>query len=119
MQLGEIGKAAVGVGKVFHFLLHVLVAHVLPTNKVLFQHLTHLHRRIGILQVIGSITIDVIQNLVSQLLGIGLFGSHDAQGLTSHAVLMTVHPRQQAAVSQAHPLIFSHLILAKGLHNVG
>ena len=82
------------------------------------QNLTHLVGCVGLTQVVGYLSVNIVQHPVAHRPA-GLLALHqDAQGLACHLVFVTVHPRQQTAVAQTQPLVVTTLLIAEGMDNL-
>ena len=118
MQLCEIVEAAFRVGKLAYLFFKLLQWQVLPCFQFVAHYLAHLVGVIGITKVVGSLTVQVIQNLITQRARGFLTFSHDAQRLASHQVPVAVHPRQQTAIAQADPLVFRAVLIAERVDDI-
>ena len=113
VQLCEVEEASVLVAVVGYLLGKLLLTQVLPCPHLLAQVFTYLLRGVGPAQVVCCVAVDVVQHLIAQRAARALPARHDAQRLTGHLVLMAVHPRQQAPVAEAVPLVVAARFVAE------
>ena len=86
--------------------------------QALGQQLAYLLGRISLTQVVGSLSVNVVEHLVGQRLRVLLSLCHDAQTLTGHHVLVAEHPRQQSSVGETPPVVVRHHFVAERVDNL-
>ena len=92
MKLCIIGKPAFKCYDIFHLLLKLLLTEMLCILQSFTELFTNLHRCECTFQIIGRLTIEIIQHFISQCRRVRLILRHNAEALTGHTVLMAVHP---------------------------